>query len=182
MNMARVPYVKPESGVAEVDELYAEARDLGRPIAHLYQALANQPPALRAFLGMSHYVRDLSSLPPALRELAILTTARALDQPSATAYEWAHHARVARRVGVTEAQLLAVEQDAWERFPSPTREALAYASEVTRTRSVTDATFANLASVLALPMLTDLVITVAWYHLCGAILGPLKIDIEDELR
>jgi len=30
-------------------------------------------------------------------------------------------------------------------------------------------------------MLIDVVVTVAWYHLCAAILGPLEIEIEVEL-
>src|SRR5579884_3970990 len=115
--MARLPYVPdPANGhgastgtppgagsslASDAAAVYAEIRALGRPVLNLYRALANQPPALRAFLGMSRYVRDRSSLPPRLRELAILATAYALDVP----YEQDHHIAVARQVGVRDEQL-----------------------------------------------------------------------------
>ena len=175
--MARLTYVKPDTNLAEVELLYAEFRRLGRPVAHLYQALANQPPALRAFLGMSRYVRDESSLSPALRELAILATARELRQP----YETAHHRRVARGIGVSDEELAAIDEGAWDRFPSGTQHVLEYASQVGRTRTVSDVTFAQLVRDLPLATVTDLVVTVAWYHFCAAILGPLEIEVEEEL-
>ncbi len=77
--MARLPYI--EAGASpEVDDLFAEITRMGRPVANLYRMLANQPPALAAFLGMSRYVRAASSLDPGLRELSILATARELGQ------------------------------------------------------------------------------------------------------
>jgi len=176
--MARVPYIKPGSGDERIEAAYKEVVALGRPVAHLYQALANQPPALDAFLGMSRYVRNASSLPPALRELAILVTAHELNQD----YERAHHLPVARQAQVAESVLAAVERNGWSELPNQTKLVLDYARQVARNRSVDEATFAALSRELSVPMLVDLVVTVAWYHLCAAILGPLEIEIEDEMR
>jgi alkylhydroperoxidase family enzyme len=88
--MARLPYLEPGASPA-VDALYAEIERMGRPVLNLYRELANQPPALAAFLEMSRYVRSGSSLDAGLRELAILATAHALGQ----AYEVAHHTEAA---------------------------------------------------------------------------------------
>ena len=64
--MARLEYV--ESGASPaVDDLFAEVARMGRPVLNLYRALANQPPALSAFLEMSRYVRAASSLEPGMR-------------------------------------------------------------------------------------------------------------------
>src|SRR5579864_358767 len=72
--MARLPYVEdptPRRGCrpappgwraapaeAEAAAAFDELRRLGRPPLNLYRILANQPAALRAFLGMSRYIRD----------------------------------------------------------------------------------------------------------------------------
>src|SRR5581483_8525593 len=84
--MARLPYVKPGAS-ADADRAFTEVERIGRPILNLYAELANQPPALEAFLEMSKYVRSESSLEPGLRELSILATAHAIGQD----YEIKHH-------------------------------------------------------------------------------------------
>src|SRR6202162_6383526 len=94
--MARLPYVAQGESPA-VDALYAEIGRMGRPVLNLYRALANQPPALAAFLEMSRYVRSGSSLDPGLRELAILATAYELGEE----YGGAHHTNAALRAGVS---------------------------------------------------------------------------------
>src|SRR6202165_3238551 len=101
--VGRVPYVKPGTS-KEVDDLFKEIAGMGRPVLNLYRALANQPPALAAFLEMSRYVRGGSSLDAGLRELAILATAHELGQ----AYEVSHHTEAAARVGVPVEKVAAV--------------------------------------------------------------------------
>src|SRR5207245_6227493 len=97
--MARLRYVTPADSPdpERMEHIYSQIRGMGRRVNHLYQILANQPAALEAFIGMSRYIRDDSSLRPALREMAILATAEALHQP----YEIAHHRPAALQAGVT---------------------------------------------------------------------------------
>src|SRR3712207_5425262 len=136
--MARVPYVDAREGEAprELVELYAEIGGLRGSVLNLYRALANQPPALRAFMAMSRYVRDDAALPANLRELAVLVTAYALDAP----YELYHHVPAARRAGVTEEQLAALpDWRASAAFDATERAVLAYAEQVARSRDADDA-------------------------------------------
>ena len=111
-----------------------------------------------------------------MRELAVLATAFALDQR----YEQFHHLPAARKVGVREEQIAAfphwASADVWD---ATERAVLAYAEQVARIRDVDDETFAELRRRLSAEQLVDLVVTVAWYHLCAAILGPLRIEPED---
>ncbi len=175
--MARLPYVDPEQPDAPLGlaVLYAEIARRRGSVLHLYRALANQPAALRAFMEMSRYVRDDSSLSPRLRELAILATAYALNVP----YETFHHIPAARRAGISEAQLAAFPRWADASCFDPTERAvLAYADEVARRRDVADHTFAALQERLTPGEIVDLALTVGWYHLCAAILGPLRIETE----
>src|SRR2546428_12941587 len=97
--MARLRYVTPADSPdrERMEHISSKIRGMGRRVNHLYQILQNQPAALEAFLSMSRYIRDDSSLRPALREMAILATAEALHQP----YEIAHHRPAALQAGVT---------------------------------------------------------------------------------
>jgi len=177
--MARLPYVPDPGGRADQSDVaaaYGELRALGRPLLNLYRVLANQPAALRAFLGMSRYVRDASALPAPLREVTILATAYALG----VRYEQVHHLEAARRAGVPEAKLAAFP--AWQAsgvFDVRERAAMAFAHEVATSRRAAEATFEALCAHFTSPQIVDLALTVGWYHLVAALLVPLEVDLEE---
>ena len=173
--MPRLPYVDGGRSDA-VDDLYAQVGRLGRPVLNLYRELANQPPALAAFLGMSRYVRADSSLEPALRELAILATAHALEQP----YEVAHHTETASRAGVTPAKVAATAPgEPLDALSERERAAVELARQAASDRACSDALFARLKQLFTDEEIVDLVVTIAWYHLCAVILGTLEVGLED---
>jgi alkylhydroperoxidase family enzyme len=176
--VARLPYLEADQSSSPelIHDLYSQINGWGRPVAHLYKVLANQPPALAAFLGMSHYIRDRSSLDPTLREMAILATSRALDQP----YERAHHEPLAVAAGIPAVKVAAIAEGHWNELGPFERAVVAYADQVACRREVDDAVFEQLKDTLTDAELTDLVLTVAWYHLCAAILGPLRVEVEPE--
>jgi alkylhydroperoxidase family enzyme len=176
--VARLPYLdaRDSSDPELVTRLYARVAGWGRPVGHLYAVLANQPAALEAFLGMSHYVRDRSSLDDELRELAVLATAHALGQP----YEKAHHEPIAISVGVPPETVAAIGSGRADGLAPLQRAIVSYADQVARTGDVSDEVFELLRDGLDAAQLTDLVVTVAWYHLCAAILSPLRVEVEQE--
>lgn len=152
---------------------------MGRPVLNLYSVLANQPPALAAFLDMSRYVRSGSSLDPGLRELAILATAHELGQD----YEVAHHTQAAAGAGVDPAKVAALMPGGSLEILTPAeRGAVEFARQAARTRSCDDATFGRLQALFSAEEITDLVVTTAWYHLCAVILGSLRVELEAEAR
>jgi 4-carboxymuconolactone decarboxylase len=174
--MARLPYVKAGTS-AQADELFAEIERMGRPVLNLYRVLANQPPALDAFLGMSRYVRSESSLEPGLRELMILATAHELDQ----AYEVAHHTHAAGRAGVSHVKIAAVAPGgSLDALSGRERCAVEFARQAAHTRTCDDATFERMGSLFTPEEITDLVVTTAWYHLCAVILGSMQVELEAE--
>lgn len=172
--MARLHYVQRGESV-EADSLYEEITGMGRPVLNLYRVLANQPPALAAFLQMSRYVRGASQLEPGLRELVILATAHELGQ----AYELAHHTEAARRLGVPPEKLAALEPGGnLAALTAAEGAAVAFAREVATRRDCDEATFRGLQEHFPPESVVDLVVTSAWYHLCAAILGPLRVELE----
>ena len=176
--MARLSYVD-QGASPVVDALYAEIERMGRPVLNLYRELANQPPALAAFLEMSRYVRSGSSLDTGLRELAILATARELGQT----YEVAHHTDAAERAGVAPAKVASVTAGgSLEALTPAERGAVDFARQAARSRSCDDATFDRLRSLFSTEEIVDLVVTTAWYHLCAVILGSFRVELEAEGR
>lgn len=176
--MARLPYVALGASAA-ADALYAEIERMGRPVLNLYKELANQPPALAAFLEMSRYVRSGSSLDAGLRELAILATAHALGQD----YEVAHHTEAATRAGVSAEKLAAVAPGgSLDALTSAERGAVEFARQVAQARTCDDATFGRLQALFSTEEIVDLVLTTGWYHLCAVILGSLRVELEAEGR
>jgi alkylhydroperoxidase family enzyme len=173
--MARLEYVQSGESPA-ADELFAEVARMGRPVLNLYRILANQPPALRAFLQMSGYVRGASSLAPGLRELVILATAHELDE----AYEVAHHTEGAARAGLLAEKMAAVAPGgSLDALSASERCAVEFARQVAVSRTCDDSTFACLQSLFSREQIVDLVVTCGWYHLCAVILGSLQVELED---
>jgi 4-carboxymuconolactone decarboxylase len=172
--MARLEYV--ESGASPaVDDLFAEVARMGRPVLNLYRALANQPPALAAFLEMSRYVRAASSLEPGMRELVILATAHELGQ----AYEVAHHTEAATRAGVPPEKIAAVAPGAsLDALWAAERCAVEFARQAAVTRTCDNVTFARLQSLFSREQIVDLVVTCGWYQLCAVILDTLQVELE----
>ena len=174
--MARLPYVPPGKSPV-VDALYADITGMGRIVANLYTVLANQPPALAAFLSMSRYVRSGSSLDPGLRELTILATAHEFGQK----YELAHHTHAAILAGVPREKLAALEPGGnLDVLTLPERYAVEFARQVAHRRDCDEATFVRLQELFPPEGVIDLVVTTAWYHLCAVILGTMHVDVESQ--
>jgi alkylhydroperoxidase family enzyme len=172
--VARLPLVQAGTSPA-VDHLYAEIGRLGRPVLNLYSVLANQPPALAAFLEMSRYVRSGSTLDPGMRELAILATAYELGQD----YEVAHHTQAATSVGVDSAKVTGLMPGgSLDAFTPAERCAVEFARQAAHSRSCDETTFRRLQSLFSTEEIVDLVVTTAWYHLCAVILGSLSVELE----
>jgi len=172
--LARLDYVQRGASPG-ADDLYGEIERMGRPVLNLYRVLANQPAALAAFLEMSRYVRSTSSLQPGLRELAILATAHELRQE----YEVAHHIEAAAQAGVAPEKVAAVGPGGSVDVLSEREQcAVDYARQAAVSRTCNDVTFARMESIFSREEIVDLVVTVAWYHLCAVILGSLRVELE----
>jgi 4-carboxymuconolactone decarboxylase len=112
MVMARVPVVKRE----QVPEQFREAFDAltaesGVIASGPGSITINSPEIARRRNHLTSYLRYETTFPKRIQELAIITTARAMDCP----YVWNAHAPAARRAGVSDALFDALR----ERRPLP---------------------------------------------------------------
>jgi uncharacterized peroxidase-related enzyme len=93
-----------------------------RAMAHRPEVLKNFPPLYGAIMGPGSVARRI-------KELVYL----ACSYTNSCAYCTASHLPGARKAGVTEAELGALQAGQDEGFPAPERAAIAYARELTRT-------------------------------------------------
>ncbi|MGV7852262.1 carboxymuconolactone decarboxylase family protein, partial [Mycobacterium kansasii] len=86
-----------------------------RHAGNALSTFARHPALAKAFLRFNIHLLFDSTLPPRVRELAILRIAHRRG----CAYEWAHHVALARKAGIGEDEVAAVRRgdavDAFER-------------------------------------------------------------------
>jgi alkylhydroperoxidase family enzyme len=99
--MPRVPFYDPSDAPEPV------ARVLQRTPLSLLRMIANAESAFEDWLAYSNSLLTVLELDPALRELAILQVAH-LERSE---YEWVQHVAIGRALGVTDAQVAAIERD-----------------------------------------------------------------------
>ncbi|MEV0248124.1 carboxymuconolactone decarboxylase family protein [Nocardia sp. NPDC050712] len=136
--------------------------------------LANHPELTEAFLGFSVYLLFRSSLPPRVRELAILRVAHRTD----CAYEWQHHTGFAATAGLSEADIAAVQNGATAtEFDQAVLDA---ADELLDESTLSDQTWAALSDQLSDRQRMDLVFTVGGYSLLAMAFNTFGVMPEHE--
>ena len=142
-------------------------------VLNLYRVIANQPAALEAFLEMSHYVRDRSSLSTLFRELLILVVANRLNEP----YELHQHQPLALEAGASPEVLQAIMQGDFAKFPARERAALQLVEALTDGKDADPAMRDALVHFLP-GELVDVVLTAGWYQLCAVVIRAFRIEPE----
>ena len=167
----RIPLVEPGTRpeLAAIEQSIAAER--GR-ISALYQALLNSAPLAEGWEKLLTAIRNKSSLPPDLREMVILRVAVLNRAP----FEFEAHLPVARKAGVTDAKLAAIElPQIGEPFSALERTVLALTDAMTRDIQVTDEVFEPIARHFDSRGVTELVATIAAYNMVSRFLEALRI-------
>jgi alkylhydroperoxidase family enzyme len=170
--MARLPYL-------DRSDLLPEHQDLLARNLNLYRVLSHSPRAARSLNTLARYIRDGSRLDPRLRELAILQ----VGYLSRSAWEYSHHIRIGREIGLTDDEIRAVADETAGRPTSldPLAKAvLRGAREMTRDLVMSEETFAALRQELDNERLTDLVVTIAFYNGLVRLLETMQVDVEED--
>lgn len=139
------------------------------PPNNVFGLLARHPQLARAFLTFNAHLFT-STLPARTRELAILRVA----WRRRCRYEWAQHMRIARRAGVSAAEI--------EQVRAGTPTALNRAVDELDTGSrLSDETYQALAAGLDDRQLLDLVFTIGTYGLLAMAFNTFGVELEPGL-
>ncbi|ORV53319.1 carboxymuconolactone decarboxylase [Mycobacterium europaeum] len=135
--------------------------------------LAHHPALAKAFLRFNVHLLTSSTLPPRIRELAILRVAHRRG----CAYEWSHHVAMAKAEGVTDDEIAAVQQgrpaDEFDRV------VIAGVDELEEKSQLSDQTWAALGVRLDDRQRMDFVFTVGCYALLAMAFNTFGVQLEN---
>jgi AhpD family alkylhydroperoxidase len=166
--MSRLPYADFEPALKpRLEQLW------GKP-PNLYRTLANHPAMLAAWTEFANSIRHDSKTPRALRELMILRTA----QLTRSEYEWAQHLKMARKMGVREAQIAALAN--WRASPEfdERERAALLLTEAVQAIGVSDAVHAEVKKHFSDAEFLELSLTAAFYAMVSRLLDALRVELE----
>jgi AhpD family alkylhydroperoxidase len=173
--MARIAYAEVTEGPAAdlAQRIVAERGSL----LHLYQMLLHSAPVAEGWLGYLTAIRQRTQLDAAIREMVIMRVAH-LNRAS---YEADQHAPIARKAGMSAAQLdaLASSDVPLASFDARQRAALAYTDAMTRQVQVPDAVFARVRAQFPDPDLVELTAVIAAYNMVSRFLEALQVHSDD---
>lgn len=174
---SRMPFITAREELPEAQrrnyDLIAESRErVGGP----FGVLLNCPEVAGRAGHLGTYLRFEGELSGAVRELAILTTAREFD----CAYEWAFHEPVARREGVREEAIVVVADRASPDGLSAT-EALVvrYGRSLFREHGVPDELFRAAKDRFGVEGVTELTATMGYYCMLACVLNAFEVVPEE---
>lgn len=175
------PSVGPRIDALDGAEARAVAGDVGIAEAFselsIYQVLLRHPQLARAFDKPLVQLLFRNRLDARLRELVIMRIAWL----TACCYEWTQHWRVARDLGVEDADLLGVRD--WEQraaFGAAERAVLAATDETVRDGAMSDATWNACRDAVGGDdeALLELVTAIGWWRMIASLLENLRVPLE----
>ena len=153
MAKARVPLVEREKATPAQQAAWDKIGQSRGRVAGPFAALLHSPELATRIAATGHYVRFDGPLQHTVREIAIITVARALDAQ----YEWAAHAMLARKAGVSEEVITAIrERKAPAGLNADEAQVWGYANALMQKHRVSDKDFAALQARFGLEGLVDL--------------------------
>lgn len=149
-----------------------------RDASNVLSTLVNHPVLTKAFLKFNVHLLFSSTLPPRIRELAILRVAHRRN----CAYEWTHHVNLAKREGVTDAEVEAARapEVAGSDFDDFERAVLVGVDELDEQSQLSDHTWAALGEQMDDRQRMDYVFTVGSYIMLAMALNTFGVQLEQD--
>lgn len=168
--MARIAYPDPATQSEQVRDRLVAIGSL-----NVTRMMSHAEGAMLAYSKLGTQLLLRGKLDPILREIVILR----VGQLCGSAYEWHQHVSVARAVGMSEATLQAVADEAFDRLSEPQQVAVAIAEEIKRDGGACSETFARAQLHFSSEQLVELCLVTGYYIMTAGTLLSFDIEIED---
>jgi alkylhydroperoxidase family enzyme len=174
---AGIPYADVDAAPKELVDAIRARRANGE-LLNLDRMLLHSPSFAKAWNGMFGAIRGQLSIPPKLRELAIM----AIGVLNGSEYEWAQHEGEFLKAGGTKEQLAALRKlpgqvDA-KQFDTSEQATLALTVELTRGVKVKEATLKRVRALLPDPQVVELIGTISGYNMVSRFVTATGVQIE----
>ena len=172
--MARLPNLTRDQLKPEDQKYYDEIAGSRGSVRGPYGVLLHSPDLAARVAHTGAYVRFDFDMPDSLKEVVIITTAREIKSQ----YEFAAHARLARKAGVSEETIRAIAQGTAPEGLSGEEELLVrYTRELLGDHKISDATFNAVRGRYGDRGVVDLTALIGHYLLVGQVLAAFDIDL-----
>ena len=170
--MPRIPYPDLASLSAQVRAAIGE-----RPANVSLMMAAASEPVYRGLGQLGSALIGGSSLPPNLRELAILR----VGYMSGSAYEVFQHEALARHIGMSDAQIDAIRagDGVSPALDQAERDVLAFVEDIVANVRASDATLAAVRQHLGPGQVVDLIVVTGYYMTICRLLETSGVEIEE---
>jgi AhpD family alkylhydroperoxidase len=160
-------------------ELTPELREVldSLPALNIFRMLANAPTNLRPFVDYGMSLLLATELDPRKREIAILRVAHV----TRSKYEWTQHATLARRVGVTDAEIAAIALDGPVRgLDEEGRLLCRVAEEISRDVRLSDEALRAILDRYGRRQAVELILCCSHFNMVSRILESTRVELEPE--
>jgi alkylhydroperoxidase family enzyme len=154
----------------------AKHRVNGRDL-NLFKVLMHHPALVRRWTVFAGHVLRKQTLPPRERELLILRIGW-LNQAE---YEWAQHVEIAKREGISEAEIDSIKLGPTGPWAAEDAMLLQAVDDLFENSVMSDATWNALAKKYSTEQMLDLVFTIGQYNLVCWALNSLGVPLDDFL-
>jgi 4-carboxymuconolactone decarboxylase len=141
---------------------------------NLLATLVRHPKLTRSFLRFNNHLLFSSTLPPRLREVAVLRVAH----QHRCEYEWRHHVRMGKEVGLTDDVIAGIERG--EAADALDRAVLNAVDELGDKSTISDETWTSLSEHLDEHQRMDLVFTIGCYGALAMAINTFGVEPDQE--
>lgn len=172
----RVPMRDLTQLAGEEADTAAKNRLGGRDL-NLFRVMMNHPKLTRRWTVFAGHVLHKQTVPLRERELLILRIGW-LNQAE---YEWAQHVEIARRGGITAAEIERIKQGPGAGWNAHESALLQAADDLFENSVVSDAAWATLSAKYSTQQMMDVVFTIGQYNLVSWALNSFGVPLDDFL-
>jgi 4-carboxymuconolactone decarboxylase len=135
----------------------------------------HSPKLAQAMQEVNHYIRYEAGIDPRLRELVVISTARAMDSQ----FEWTAHEPEALKQGIPQSTIDAVKhRDSLSDVPADDAVVIQFVRELVDDRQVSSATYAKMRDRFGERMLVDLVALIGNYAATAVLLCAFDMHLH----
>lgn len=171
----------PRVALLDDDQMSAEQLDLVKHyrrdghLPNIFRVALRNTRLFKAYKPFGLYTMALSSVPPRLRELAILRVAWL----TRCDYEWGHHVRIGHEIGLTDTEIARVKHGSTAPGWLPLEAAaIEMVDQIKRDTDLDDATYALLVAGIGEDAFVELLNTIGNYMMVSAMLKILGVPLE----
>ena len=177
-SMARIPLVTRDMVKEELRPVFDEVSSGPGGVGTGPMSILKYSPEMsRRAIPLFNYVRNESSLPQWVRELAMLVTARSMDCP----YIWNAHAALGRRAGLSDALVDALRDTApLPELSEGERAVIEYGRDLFATRRVGEEKFQAVLRLFGTQGLVELTTLMGYYAMLAFNANAVELDVHGD--